>query len=175
MTMSEVTFTSPLQRTDAPYVAPEKTALESCLDYQRATLLAKLDGLTQEQAGRRLVGSDTTLHGLVRHMTTIEQWNFVECVAGLKEPYAYYDGEEVDWDWDLSRSEGLLPDVERYLAICARARDIMAKADLDTTFTTKRGNTIDVRYIMVHMIEEYARHNGHADILRELTDGTTGE
>ena len=51
----------------------------------------------------------------------------------------------------------------------------MANADLDTTFTTKRGNTIDVRYIMIHMIEEYARHNGQADILRELTDGTTGE
>ena len=175
MTMSDMTFTSPLQRTDPPYVAAEKPALETCLDYQRATLLAKLDGLTQEQAGCRLVGSDTTLHGLVRHMTTIEQWNFVECVAGLKEPYAYYDGEEVDWDWDLARSEGLQPDVERYLAICARARDIMAKAVLDRTFTTKRGNTIDVRYIMIHMIEEYARHNGHADILRELTDGTTGE
>src|SRR5688500_9225474 len=102
-------FTSPLQRIDPPNVAAEKPALETCLDYHRATLLAKLEGLTQEQAGRRLVGSDTTLHGLIRHMTTIEQWWFVECVAGLKEPYAYYDGEEVDWDWDLSRSEGLRP------------------------------------------------------------------
>ncbi|MGN9846737.1 DinB family protein [Nonomuraea sp. H19] len=168
-------FTSPLQRIDPPNVAAEKPALETCLDYHRATLLAKLEGLTQEQAGRRLVGSDTTLHGLIRHMTTIEQWWFVECVAGSKEPYAYYDGEEVDWDWDLTRSEGLQPDVERYLAICARARDIMATADLDRTFTTKRGTTIDVRRVMIGMIEEYARHCGHADILRELTDGTTEE
>jgi uncharacterized protein DUF664 len=51
----------------------------------------------------------------------------------------------------------------------------MAMADLDRTFTTKRGNTIDIRYVMIHMIEDYARHNGHADIPRELIDGTTGE
>ena len=73
---------------------PPNPALETCLDYQRATLLAKLDGLTQEQAGRRLVGSDTPLHGLARPMTTIEQWNFVECVNGVMEPYPYYDGEK---------------------------------------------------------------------------------
>ena len=130
--MTDATFTSPLERLDPPDTNPELAALNSWLDYQRATLLAKLDGLTQEQAGQRLVGSDTTLHGLVRHMTTIEQWNFVECVAGLKEPYAYYDGEEVDWDWDLGRSEGLQPDVDRYVAMCDRARDIIADVDLDT-------------------------------------------
>jgi Protein of unknown function (DUF664) len=170
-----VTFASPLTRTEPPRTNSELAALNSWLDYNRATLLGKLDGLTEEQAGQPMVGSGTTLHGLVRHMTTIEQWNFVECVAGLPEPYAYYDGEEVDWDWDLARSEGLQPDVQRYLAICARAREIMARADLDRTFTTKRGNTLDVRYAVIHMVEEYARHNGHADILRELLDGTTGE
>lgn len=170
-----MTFTSPLERTDPPYTSPELAALNSWLDYHRATLLSKLDGLTDEQAGQRKVGSDTTLHGLVRHMTTIEQWTFVECVSGVREPYAYYDGEEVDWDWELDRSEGLQADVDRYLAMCERSRAITADIDLDSTYTTKRGRTIDVRWTMISMIGEYARHNGHADIIRELIDGTTGE
>ena len=102
-----MTFTLPHSRVDPPDTNPELAALNSWLDYERATLLTKLEGLTQEQAGQRTVATDTTLHGLLRHVTTIEQWWFVECIAGLKEPYAYYDGEEIDWDWDLSRSEGL--------------------------------------------------------------------
>ena len=146
-----MTFRTPLERTDPP------------------------DGLTEEQAGQRTVDSGTTLHGLVRHMTTLEQWWFIECIAGLKEPYAYYDGEEVDWDWELDRSEGLQADVDRYVAMCERARAVTADIDLDRTITTKRGNTIDIRWIMIGHITEYARHNGHADIMRELIDGTTGE
>ncbi|HVQ95386.1 MAG TPA: DinB family protein [Mycobacteriales bacterium] len=169
------TFTSPLARTDPPFTNPELAALNSWLDHNRATLLSKLNGLTEEQAGQRMVGSDTTLHGIVRHMTTMEQWWFVECVAGQVEPYPYYDGEEVDWDWELDRSEGLQADVDRYLALCERARAITAAVDPAATFTTKRGNTIDIRWAMIGQIQEYARHNGHADIIRELIDGTTGE
>jgi hypothetical protein len=170
-----MTFTSPLERTDPPYTNPELAALNSWLDYHRATLLKKLDGLTEEQAGRPMVDSGTTLHGIVRHMTTLEQWCFVELISGRREPYAYYDGEEVDWDWELDRSEGLRADVDRYVAMCERARAITADVDLDSTITTKRGNTVDLRWIMVSHICEYARHNGHADIIRELIDGTTGE
>lgn len=173
--MTGMTFTSPLERIDPPDTNPELVALNSWLDYQRATLLTKVEGLTEEQAGQRTVGSDTTLHGLIRHVTTIEQWWFVECVAGLKEPYAYYDGEEIDWDWDLTRSEGLQPDVDRYLAMCERNRQITADVDPNSTITTKRGRVMDIRCVMIGMITEYARHNGHADILRELIDGVTGE
>ena len=170
-----MTFISPLERIDPPDTGPELAALNSWLDYERATLLTKLEGLTEEQAGQRTVSTDTTLHGLVRHVTTIEQWWFVECVAGLKEPYAYYDGESIDWDWDLSRSEGLQPDVDRFLAMCERNRQITADVDLDATITTKRGRVMDIRCVMIGMIIEYARHNGHADILREIIDGVTGE
>ncbi|MEU6237244.1 DinB family protein [Kitasatospora sp. NPDC047058] len=169
-----MTFTSPLQRVDPPTTGPEMAALNSWLDYERATLLSKLEGLTPEQAARRTVASETTLHGLVRHLTTIEQWWFVECVAGSKEPYPYYDGEEVDWDWELDRSEGLDADVARYVAQCERSRAVTAGLDPDTTVTTKRGRVYDVRSIMIGMIREYARHNGHADVVRELTDGVTG-
>jgi Protein of unknown function (DUF664) len=170
-----MTFVSPLVRADPPAVSPELAALNSWLDYQRATLLTKLDGLTEEQAGQRTVGSDTTLHGLLRHVTTIEQWCFVECVAGLTEPYPYYDGEEIDWDWDLSRSAGLHADVDRFVALCERSRQITAQVDPNATITTKRGRVLDIRGIMIGMIAEYARHNGHADIVRELIDGVTGE
>jgi Protein of unknown function (DUF664) len=170
-----MTFTSPLRRVDPPRRNPELAALNSWLDYHRATLLTKLNGLTDARAGQRTVGSDMTLHGLVRHMTTLEQWNFVECIAGLIEPYAYYDGVEVDWDWELDRSEGLQPDVDRYVAACARARTITADLDLDSTVTTRRGNSMDARWFMISMLSEYARHNGHADVVRELIDGTTGE
>lgn len=168
-------FTSPLERVDPPDTSPELAALNSWLDYHRATLLTKLEGLTEEQAGQRVVASDTTLHGLLRHLTTIEQWCFVECVAGLKEPYPYYDGVEIDWDWELNRSEGLRADVDRYVALCERNRKITANVDLDSTITTRRGRVMDIRCIMIGMVSEYARHNGHADIVRELIDGVTGE
>ena len=170
-----MTFSSPMERVDPPLVSAELAALNSWLDYERATLLTKLEGLTEEQAGRRTLPSDTTLHGILRHLTTIEQWWFVECVAGSKEPYPYYDGEEIDWDWELSRSEGLQADVDRYLALCERVRGITADVDPNATITTKRGRVVDIRWIMIGMIHEYARHNGHADVVRELIDGVTGE
>jgi hypothetical protein len=162
-------------RIEPPDINSELAALNGWLDYERATLLSKLEGLTPEQAGQRTVGSDTTLHGLVRHLTTIEQWWFVECVAGRKEPYAYYDGEEIDWDWDLGRSEGLQADVDRFVAMCERNRQITADVDPNGTITTKRGRVMDIRGIMIGMIIEYSRHNGHADIVRELIDGVTGD
>ncbi len=170
-----MTFTSRFERVEPPDVNPELAALNSWLDYQRATLLTKLEGLTEEQAGQRTVPSDTTLHGIVRHVTTIEQWCFVECIAGLKEPYAYYDGEEINWDWDLNRSEGMQADIDRYAAMCERNRQITADVDPNATITTKRGRVMDIRGIMIGMICEYARHSGHADVVRELTDGVTGE
>lgn len=172
---ARVTFTSPLERNEPPDVSSELAALNSWLDYERATLLSKLSGLSDEQIGQGPVPSGTTLHGIVRHLTTIEQWWFVECVAGLKEPYAYYDGEEVDWDWDLSRSEGVQADVDRYVALCERNRRITADVDPNATITTKRGRVLGIRGIMIGMIHEYARHNGHADVVRELIDGVTGE
>ena len=171
----QAAISSPVTRVDPPAVGSELDTLNSWLDYERATLLLKLDGLTEEQAGQRTVASDTTLHGILRHLTTIEQWWFVECVAGSKEPYPYYDGEKIDWDWDLSRSEGLQPDVDRYLALCERIRAITADVDPNATITTKRGRVMGIRGIMIGMIHEYARHNGHADVVREMIDGVTGE
>jgi len=98
----------------------------------------------------------------------------VESVAGLDEPYPYFDGDEEDWDWDVYRSEGLLPDVDRYVALVERARLITADLDLDATITTKHGRTLSHRRVLLGLVAEYARHNGHADVVRELIDGSTG-
>jgi Protein of unknown function (DUF664) len=92
-----------------------------------------------------------------------------------RRPHAYYDGEEIDWDWDLQRSEGLQADIDRYVAMCECNRRITADVDSNATITTKRGRVMDIRGIMIGMICEYARHNGHADVVRELVDGVTGE
>ena len=76
---------------------------------------------------------------------------------------------------DYCRLKGLRADVDRYVALCERNRRITAGVDPNATITTKRGRVLDVRGIMIGMIHEYARHNGHADVVRELIDGVTGE
>lgn len=81
----------------------------------------------------------------------------MECAAGLKEPYAYYDREEIDWD--LSRSEGLQADIDRHVAMCERNRRIAGAVDPNATITTKRGRVMDIRGVMIGMITEYGRPN----------------
>ena len=170
-----MTFTSPWQRIPKPDVAPELVALNAELDFQRATLLGKLEGLTDEQTKQHTVGSETTLLGLVRHLTTIEHYWFVETIAGVTETYAYSDGADDDWDWDVDRSEGLQPDVDRYAALVERSRRITADLDLDATVSTRHGRTLSHRRVLLGLVAEYARHNGHADVVRELIDGVTGD
>lgn len=165
-------FTSPVQRVMPPRVAPERQALAGWLDAQRAELLAKLDGLTDEQADRRLVPSLTTLHGLVRHMTKVEFAWFVMYIEGSEEPAPFGWPDRVDGDFLLDDGVSLQQDVDRFVAACERSREAFARVSLDDVRTHRRFGELDVRWIMVHMIREYAQHNGHADILRELIDGT---
>jgi uncharacterized damage-inducible protein DinB len=166
-------FNSPLAPVDAPTIAGEREALESWLDSQRAELLSKLDGLDDEQADRRVVGSHTTLHGLVRHLTKVEHVWFVTVLAGLDEPAPFGWPEVRDGDFRLDGSEGLEADVARYLAAWERSKRILADLSLDDVRVHHRIGEVDARWIMIHLIREYAQHNGHADIIRELIDGTT--
>jgi uncharacterized damage-inducible protein DinB len=167
------TFKSPLDRVRPPRIAPEREALAGWLDYHRAELLSKLDGLTDEQADRRLVPSLTTLHGLVRHLTKVEYAWFVRYIAGSDEPGPFGWPERRDGDFLLEDGESVEADAARFVAACERSREIFAGVRLDDVRTHPRFGDLDVRWIMVHMIEEYAQHNGHADILRELIDGAT--
>jgi uncharacterized damage-inducible protein DinB len=169
-----MSFRSPLAHSELPFVAPEREALKSWLDFYRAELLARLEGLDEEQAGRQVLGSLTTLHGLIRHLTKVEHIWFVQVLAGQDEPAPFGWPDVTDGDFRLDDSAGLDADVAAYLAACSRSREIAAVFGLDETRPRLRGGgDVDVRWVLLHMIEEYAQHLGHADIVRELIDGTT--
>lgn len=168
-----MTFTSPLREPELPRIAPEPEALASWLEFFRAQLLAKLDGLTDDQAAERVVPSLTTLQGLVRHLTKVEHIWFVQVLAGRDEPAPFGWPAIPDGDFRLDDSAGLAADVADYLAACQRSREIIAVVSPDDVISHPRYGELDARWVLLHMIEEYAQHNGHADIIRECIDGTT--
>ncbi len=174
-----MTWTAPqVARTDPPMVAGERDALEAWLDYHRATLLAKCQGLTGEQLARRAAApSSLSLLGLVRHMAEVERWWFRRQSAGQSELGDLFCSEEYpDGEFDLTDASRAAADFATFTAECELARRSSTGRSLDETFPhPRRGTPIDLRWVYVHMIEEYARHNGHADILREQIDGVTGE
>ena len=161
------------ERIDPPYEADERTMLESWLEYHRATLAQKCAGLTPDQLRTRSVPpSQLSLLGLVRHMAEVENNWFRFWLAG-DGPVTRWDGDEdfavddaeVDEAFDYWRAE------------CANARAVVSGfASLDDVGAGQTvGAGISLRWMLVHMIEEYARHNGHADLLREAIDGVTGD
>jgi uncharacterized damage-inducible protein DinB len=163
------------RREEPPFVLGEREMLERWLEYQRTTLELKCEGVSDEDRKRRPVEtSKLSLHGLVRHMAEVER-NWFRRVL-LREPDTppiWYDPavedselvplDEADWTTDL--------DVWR--AECEHSRVAAAAHDLDDT-GLRHGKPCSLRWIYVHMIEEYARHNGHADLIRELVDGAVG-
>ena len=170
-------------RPDIPQVADELTMLTAFLDWMRATLRMKAGDLDAEQLQRRLEPSSMTLGGLVTHLAWVESWWFVEIFRGERpgEPWVSFDWKaDGDAEWsiaaDLSPAEiWALWDTE-----VDHARRILAETgDLDAVAVGHRkrkpGEPLSMRWIMVHMIEEYARHLGHADLIRESIDGSTGQ
>jgi uncharacterized damage-inducible protein DinB len=164
------------RREEPPYVLPDERAmLDAWLEYHRTTLLLKCEGLDDAQRKSRPVPtSKLSLHGLIRHMAEVER-NWFHRVL-LREPGTapiWYDPaiedselvplDDADWDADLAA----------WQAECADSRRAAAAHGLDD-LGERRGEPVSLRWIYVHMIEEYARHNGHADIIRELTDGQVG-
>jgi hypothetical protein len=174
-----VTWTAQeIDRADPPTVAGERQLLESWLDYQRATLLYKCQNLTGEQLARRAVQpSSLSLLGLVRHMAEAERWWFRRNFAGQHElDDLFCSDEHPDGYFDFADPSGAEADFATYATECALAREAAAGRSLDDTFAHPRHETTtDLRWVYVHMIEEYARHNGHADIIREQIDGVTGD
>jgi uncharacterized damage-inducible protein DinB len=165
-------------RTEPPDVADERSALQGWLDYHRQTLRWKCAGLTGEQLTVRPVPSSTlSLLGLLRHMAEVERGWFVRRFAGRGElPPLFWSDEFPDGDFDLTDAAEAEADFGTYAAVCAEADAAAAGHGLDETFVNPRSRkTMDLRWIYLHMIEEYARHNGHADLIRELIDGVTGD
>jgi uncharacterized damage-inducible protein DinB len=162
-------------RTEPPPVADELTSLTGWLDYQRATLLRICEGLTDEQLRRPLVASGTSLLGLVKHLTEVEHGWFVRTFAQVDEPHLFFTEDDPEGDMAATPDETVEELVDGYRRACARSREIVAgAASLDESVPHGRLGRVDLRWILTHMIEETARHNGHADILREQLDGATG-
>jgi uncharacterized damage-inducible protein DinB len=167
----------PVERADAPTVAGEREMVDAWLDFHRATLLGKCAGLTSEQLKQRAVPpSSMSLLGLVRHMAEVEQSWFQRRVAGRELPFIYCDVDNnPDGDFDDVDGADAVADLDRYRQEVDSARAVVQGRSLDDTFMHARmGVEMSVRWVYVHMIEEYARHNGHADLLRERIDGATG-
>ena len=166
-----------VERIDPPLVAQEREMLDAWLDYHRATLAVKCEGLTDDQLRAQAVPpSSLSLLGLVRHMGEVERSWFRRVLSGEQAPPRYYSDENPDGDFD-DVADAVVADAFGYWRDeCAHARERVAAApSLDVTGTGRQGEGYSLRWIMVHMIEEYARHNGHADLLRERIDGTTGD
>ena len=163
-------------RTPPPLLADERATLTAFLDYHRETFLQKCSGVSPERLSERSAPPSTmTLHGLVRHLAAVERWWFQIQFAGDDVPLLYYSDDDPDQDFqDLSGDVLEVFDVWR--RECARSSEITAEAtSLEATGRRKRdGAPFMLRWLLLHMVAEYARHNGHADLLREGIDGATG-
>ena len=165
-------------RTDPPFVAGERVMLETWLDFHRSTLAMKCDGLAHEQlCVASTPPSPLSLLGLVRHMTEVERFWFQRVLHGNDRPPLYYTDDNPDGDMLDGSPAGAADDIRGFADECEAARASAALVtDLDQLAVTGlRGEHASLRWIYVHMIEEYARHNGHADLIREAIDGATGD
>jgi hypothetical protein len=167
----------PIDRTDPPTVADERAMLDGWLDYHRQTLLYKCAGLTADQLRLRSAEpSSLSLLGLVRHMAEVERWWFRRRVAAEDLPALFCPDESPDGDFDDVDTADAEADFATFLTECDAARAVAADRPLEFAFTHRRtGEDMSLRWVYVHMIEEYARHNGHADLIRERIDGVVGD
>jgi uncharacterized damage-inducible protein DinB len=160
--------------------ADERTSLIQVLDYQRATILLKSEGLTHAQLGQTLAPSSLTLAGLLKHLAAVEDSWITERFLGqpIPEPWlsAPYD-EDDDWEFHSAAADS--PEYLRdlYVAACERSNAAIADVPLETLAPTpdRQGNPWSLRWVLLHLIEETARHAGHADLLRESIDGAVGD
>jgi uncharacterized damage-inducible protein DinB len=160
------------------YILDERTMLENWLDYHRATLEWKCEGLTPEQLCERSVPpAIMSLAGLVRHMADVERGWFRRTLAGEDLPGLYFDLADplTDHEFEQADPATVAEDFAAWRTECDEARARAAGRSLDDIGHRRDGTEVSLRWIYVHMIEEYARHNGHADLIRERIDGAVGD
>lgn len=175
-------MTTPSERHDPPYAADEATTLVGFLDYHRATLRRKCEDLTSEQLSLSLAPSTMTLGGMLKHLAVVESSWFSEDLAdgSLIPPFDAVDwSADRDWEWHSAHRDSPEELLALYDAAIAESRRLAARAladgGLETRLVrpTRTGEHATLRWLLVHMIEEYAQHNGHADLIRESIDGRT--
>ncbi len=167
--------------------SPERQTLEEFLDYFRGVFIRKADGIDDQQARLRVGASELDLLGLVRHMAGVERGWFSQSLDGSSEPDFWSnpnDPDDEDADFHYSPDDTLADAVVAWHSAVADARErVAAHASLDDVTAIDVGppdnparyGPRSLRWLLVHMIEEYARHCGHADILRETIDGAVGD
>jgi uncharacterized damage-inducible protein DinB len=171
-------------RPEPPLAADETATLLGFLDYQRATLAWKCAGLDSDGLGAQVAASSMTLGGILKHMALVEDGWFSRSLHGREyhAPWDTVDWEaDRDWEWHTAAHDS--PEDLRAIwqEAVARSRsladDALTRGGLDQLAqrTWSDGRAPSLRWIVCHMIEEYARHNGHADLIRESIDGETGE
>jgi len=161
-------------RPEPPKAGPPVEMVEAFLDFQRATLLWKLDGVSDEELRRPRTSSGMSLLGMLKHSAYVERGWFQIAFAGRDEEPGY-SADDPDADWRIEPHETTAAIVALYHAECEKSRQIVALAAWDDVAKGERGRGFTLGWILTHMVEEVARHNGHADIFRELIDGKTGE
>lgn len=164
------------ERIGPPVIADEREMLRAFLDFHRATLAMKCDGLSDEDLRRQSMPPSTlSLLGLVRHLAEVERTWFRRVINGEDIPLVWSDGGDFQAAYDASgatRAEAF----EAWQREVEHSRRIEREAkSLDVTgYQARWGEDVSLRLVMMHLMHEYARHNGHADFLREGIDGTVG-
>jgi uncharacterized damage-inducible protein DinB len=171
-------------RLEPPLAAGEIESLIGFLDYQRATMQWKCSGVDAAGMQARVGVSSMTLGGLLKHMNYVEDHWFGRSLRGLDPapPWDTVDWDaDRDWEWNSAAHDTPEDLLSSWTAAVERSRRLLDEALTDGNLDQlasrgwPSGDTPSLRWILLHMIEEYARHNGHADLLREVADGSTGE
>ena len=164
------------ERPRIPRVAAERESLAAYLDYYRATVEMKCRGVTPEQARTRSMPPSTlSLHGVVRHLALVERWWFQQNFERRDVPLLYSTADAPDLDFDPPSDASFAADLKAWRAECAVSRAIVAAHGLDDTARPLDWHEdVDLRWLVLRMITEYAQHCGHLDLIREGLDGKTG-
>lgn len=157
-----------------PLTGGEKASLQASLDRHRDVVLWKLDGLNDEQLRRPMTPSGTNLLGLTKHLAAVEYGWFCQTFGRKTEPLPFDENDE-NADLRVIPEETTADIVAFYGRARAAADKVIHELNLDDVGTAWFGDTVSMRWVLLHMIEETARHAGHMDILRELIDGATGD
>ncbi|WP_308250047.1 DinB family protein [Sphaerisporangium fuscum] len=165
-----------IERIGPPLQGGERETLRAFLDYHRATLAMKCEGLSDDELRRQSMPPSTlSLLGLVRHMAEVERTWFRRVIGGEDVPFVWSDKRDYQEAYDASRStrseafDAWQAEVEHSRRVEEQAESLEV-----TAYNARWGEEVSLRLVMMHMIQEYARHNGHADFLREAIDGSVG-
>ena len=159
-----------------PRVADERTSLAAYLDYYRATLEMKCRDLTPLQARARAMPPSTlSLHGVVRHLASVERWWFQQNFERRDVPFLFITTDGLNSVFDVPSDADFAADLDAWRVECAVSREIVSSHSLDATSRPLDWHEdVDLRWLVLRMITEYAQHCGHVDLLREGIDGRTG-